>query len=77
MGYIIPTGNTPAGQQGQTICTLRPSVKGMVAGIDKGGNIASSVDVRTYICCGKWVSSLNTPFIIERPWNPNTIYAFN
>lgn len=78
MGYIIPTGNTPAGQQGQTICTLRPSVKGMVAGIDKGGNIASSVDgTHVHMLWQVGIISLNTPFIIERPWNPNTIYAFN
>jgi len=50
----------------------------MVAGIDKGGNIASSVDgTHVHMLWQVGIISLNTPFIIERPWNPNTIYAFN
>jgi hypothetical protein len=41
---IIPIGNTPSGARSIELVQLRPMAKGTVAGIDAGGNIASSVD---------------------------------
>lgn len=78
MGYVVPMGNTRSGQAGITIITLRPSVKGTVAGIDKGGNIASSVDgTHTHMLWQNGVICTNQVFQIYRPWSNSTIVSFN
>lgn len=78
MGYVVPLGNTKSGQVGVTLCQLRPSVKGTVAGIDKGGNIASSVDgTHTHMLWQNGVISLNQVSLIYRPWNSSTITSIN
>ena len=78
MGYVIPMGNTRSGQTGVTLIQLRPSVKGTVAGIDKGGNIASSVDgTHTHMLWQNGVISLNQVFQIYRPWSNNVIVPIN
>lgn len=77
-GYVVPLGNTKAGQVGVTLIQLRPSVKGTVAGIDKGGNIASSVDgTHVHMLWQNGVISLNQMFKIYRPWSNKTIHAIN
>lgn len=73
-GFVIPLGNTSSGQEGITLVQLRPTVKGTVAGIDKGGNIASSVDgTHTHMLWQNGVINLNQTFKIFRPWQNKII----
>ena len=75
-GFVIPLGNTPSGQRGITLIQLRKSVKGTVSGIDKGGNIASSVDgTHTHMLWQTGVVSINQMFKIYRPWSNKTIHT--
>lgn len=43
-GIIIPIGQTNGGRNGVELVQLRPAVRGTVAGINEGGQVASSVD---------------------------------
>jgi hypothetical protein len=73
-GFVIPLGNTNSGQDGITLVQLRPTVTGTVAGIDKGGNIASSVDgTHTHMLWQNGVICMNQVFRIFRPWSNRVI----
>lgn len=63
----VPMGNTPNGNKGLELIQLRPSVGGTVAGIDQGGNIASSVDGTSHHkLFQNGIVSHITPFYIKR-----------
>jgi hypothetical protein len=43
-GFVVPLGMTENGDKGIELVQLRPPKSGTVSGIDKGGEMASSVD---------------------------------
>lgn len=76
--FVIPLGQTKAGQDGVTLIQLRKSVRGTVTGIDKGGNIASSVDgTHEHMLWQNGVISMNQMFRIYRPWQARKIVSIN
>ena len=72
--YIVPLGQTPGGRNGVELVQLRPSVRGTVAGIDKGGNVASSVDgTHENMLWQIGVISQIQPIRLFRPYKNNII----
>jgi len=66
---LIPLGKTTGGNRGVELVQLRPMSKGTVAGIDMGGNIASSVDgSQEHILFQNGVISRIQPFKMYRPY---------
>lgn len=67
-GLIVPLGLTSAGARGIEMIQLRPMSEGTIAGLDKGGNIASSVDGSSeHILLQNGVVSQNQIFKIYKP----------
>lgn len=65
----IPLGLTTGGSRGIELIQLRPMAKGTVAGIDIGGNIASSVDgSQSHVLFQVGVISQIQPLRIYRPY---------
>ena len=73
-GIIVPLGMTQSGQRGIEMVQLRPMVQGTVAGIDKGGNVSSSVDGSSeHILLQNGIISQNQIFKIYKPIKGNTL----
>lgn len=73
-GIIVPLGLTPGGQRGIEMIQLRPMVQGTVAGLDKGGNVSSSVDGSSeHILLQNGIISQNQVFKIYKPYKGNTL----
>jgi hypothetical protein len=71
-GLVIPMGNTVSGDPGIQLIQLRPMVRGTVAGIDKGGNVSSSVDGSSeHLLLQNGVVSQNQIMKIYRPYKNN------
>ena len=71
---IIPLGKTRAGNRGIELIQLRPMVRGTVAGIDKGGNVSSSVDGSSeHVLIQNGVVSQNQIFKLYRPLKGNVL----
>jgi len=65
---VLPLGLTDAGTNGVELVQLRPMTGGTVAGVDEGGNIASSVDGSSkHILFQNGVINQNKVFIIRKP----------
>jgi len=65
---LVPLGLTEGGNNGVELMQLRPASKGTVAGIDEGGNIASSVDgSSTHILFQNGIISQNKIFMLRKP----------
>lgn len=65
----IPIGLTAGGRNSIELVQLRPTVKGTVAGIDAGGNIANSVDgSSTHMLWQLGVISQVQPILLYRPY---------
>jgi hypothetical protein len=65
----VPIGRTEMGERGIELVQLRPMAEGTVAGIDEGGNIATSVDGSSkHILFQNGVISRIQPFRIYRPF---------
>lgn len=67
---VIPLGRTNSGQRGIEGISLRNGVRGTVAGIDKGGNVSSSVDgtsehllIQNGIICQNQVFRIYKPYL--------------
>jgi hypothetical protein len=66
---VVPIGKTESGQRGIELVQLRPMASGTVAGIDQGGNIATSVDgSSSHVLFQNGVISRIQPFLIYRPY---------
>lgn len=71
---IVPMGRTSSGDRGVELIQLRPMVSGTVAGIDKGGNVASSVDgTSEHILLQNGIVCQNQIIKIYKPYIGNTI----
>lgn len=71
---VLPLGQTNGGRNGVEIVTLRPAVNGTVAGINEGGDVASSVDgSHKHMLWQIGVISQIQPIKIFRPYKNNTI----
>jgi hypothetical protein len=72
--YIVPLGLTAGGRNGVELVQLRPTVNGTVAGINEGGEVASSVDgTHKHMLWQMGVISQIQPVKIFRPYKNNTI----
>ena len=72
--YLIPLGQTNGGRNGVELCQLRPAVNGTVAGINEGGQVASSVDAtHKHMLWQIGVISQIQPLRIYRPYKNNTL----
>ncbi len=69
----IPIGLTAGGRNAVELVQLRPTVKGTVAGIDAGGNIANSIDgSSTHMLWQLGVISQVQPILLYRPYKGKT-----
>jgi hypothetical protein len=65
----LPLGIGESGNQNYELVQLRPMAKGTVAGIDQGGNIASSVDgTQTHVLFQNGIIARGQTFMIYRPF---------
>ncbi len=65
---LLPLGKTVSGNNGVELIQLRPMSKGTVAGIDEGGNIASSVDgSSTHALIQNGIINQNKVFMLRKP----------
>lgn len=70
----IPLGKNNSGDRGVELLQLRPMVEGTVAGLDQGGNIASSVDGTSHhLLFQNGVVCENQVFEIYKPYIGNTL----
>lgn len=66
---MVPIGLTEMGERGIELVQLRPMAEGSVAGLDEGGNIATSVDGSSrHVLFQNGVISRIQPFRIYRPY---------
>ena len=75
--FVMPLGLTTGGSPNYELIQLRPSTEGTVAGIDMGGNIATSVDgSSTHVLFQNGIISRIQPVKIYRPnWQrSNSVY---
>ena len=71
---VVPLGKTNSGERGIEMLQLRPMVEGTVAGLDQGGNIASSVDGSSkHILMQNGVVCQNQIFTIYKPYVGKTL----
>lgn len=64
---LVPLGKTMSGNNGVELVQLRPASQGTVAGIDEGGNIASSVDgSSTHILFQNGIINMNRIFMLRK-----------
>ena len=74
MAYVLPLGNKNSGDSGAQLIQLRPVVNGTLAGIDKGGNVSSSVDgTSEHMLWQNGIIYQNQPIIIYKPYLNNLI----
>ena len=72
--YAIPLGLTKGGRNGVEIVTLRPMTKGTIAGINEGGNVASSIDgTHKHVLWQMGVVSQVQPILINKPYLRNLL----
>ena len=72
--YAIPLGLTKGGRNGVEIVTLRPMVKGTIAGINEGGDVASSVDgTHKHVLWQIGVASQIQPILLNKPYSGNIL----
>lgn len=72
--YLIPLGQTMGGRNGVELVQLRPAVNGTVAGINEGGDVASSVDgTHKHMLWQIGVISQIQPVRLYRPYKNNTL----
>ena len=66
---LLPLGLTSDGKNGVQLVQLRPMVNGTVAGIDQGGNIASSVDgTSKHVLFQNGIINQNRVFFLRKPY---------
>lgn len=66
---LLPLGQTGDGKNGVQLVQLRPSTRGTVAGIDLGGNIASSVDgSSTHVLFQNGIINQNKVYMLYKPY---------
>jgi len=72
---VLPLGLTSDGKNGVQLIQLRPMKEGVVAGIDEGGKIASSVDGSSkHVLFQNGIINQNKVFFLRRPYvGMNTI----
>lgn len=67
--FLLPVGFNSDGDPYVQLCQLRPATRGTVAGIDEGGNIASSVDgSSTHLLFQNGIISTAQVFSLYRPY---------
>lgn len=72
--YAIPLGLTPGGRNGVELVTLRPMTKGTIAGINEGGDVASSVDgTHKHVLWQMGVVSQIQPILINKPYTKDIL----
>jgi hypothetical protein len=71
---VLPMGKTQSGQRGAELISLRPMTRGTVAGIDKGGNVSSSVDgTSEHALIQNGIVWQNQAIIIYKPYKGNIL----
>jgi len=66
---VLPLGLTSDGKNGVQLIQLRPMKEGIVAGIDEGGKIASSVDGSSkHVLFQNGIINQNKVFFLRRPY---------
>jgi len=66
---LVPLGLASDGSNGVQLVQLRPQSEGVVAGIDKGGNIASSVDGSSkHVLFQNGIINQNKIFYLKKPF---------
>jgi len=69
-GFVVPLGMTENGDKGIELIQLRPPKSGSVSGIDKGGEMASSVDgTSEHVLVQSGIISRHKLYRIFRPYN--------
>jgi len=69
-GFVVPMGMTETGDKGLELIQLRPAKSGTVSGIDKGGEMASSVDgTSKHVLVQSGIISRHKIYRIFRPYN--------
>lgn len=69
-GFVVPMGLTEGGDKGLELIQLRPPKSGTVSGIDKGGEMASSVDgTSKHVLVQSGIISRHKLYRIFRPYN--------
>ena len=68
-GFVVPMGMTESGDKGLELIQLRPPKSGTVSGIDKGGEMASSVDgTSKHVLVQSGIISRHKIYRIFRPY---------
>ena len=68
-GFVVPMGMTESGDKGLELIQLRPPKSGSVSGIDKGGEMASSVDgTSKHVLVQSGIISRHKLYRIFRPY---------
>jgi len=74
-GIFVPLGNTQGGDKGVELVQLRPPKTGTVSGIDKGGEMATSVDgSHKHVLFQTGIISRNKIQKIFRPVQSDSVY---